>query len=145
MKKEDKEFLIKFIKFETYILQFILKYPRKIYYLIFNKGYVIHYLELNIFHASKLLKSQFLWIVIVTSLFNKTQDFHEYTHLFYNNNWALSLKKDFCDLSIIEKFIQAFTCHKKLELFNLVYIYYFTVQGHIPAVEVAIIIPILLK
>jgi hypothetical protein len=65
-------------------------------------------------------------------------------HLFYDLEWQLNISNSFADLDTINKFKEAITDHKKLELLNLQYICYLAVKGHIPVTKAAIIIPMLL-
>lgn len=137
--------MTKLISFETYIFCFMFKFSEKIYCLMIDEDHAIHNSDSDIFCAIKLLKLNFLWIVLVTSLLNKTRDFYRYSHLFYNENWFLTLEKEFNDLDIIEKFSNASIIHKRLELFNSVHICQLVIQDHISSLEVTITILMLLQ
>ncbi len=136
--------MTKLILFKTYVLCFIFKFPEKIYCLMIDKDHAICNSNLNIFCVIKLLKLNFLWIISAIFLLNKTRDFYRYSHFFYNENWFLTLEKEFNDLDIIKKFSNAFIIHKKLELFNSIHIHWLVIQNHIPSLEAAITISMLL-
>lgn len=131
--------------FETFVLKFQSKFPGKIYRMVVDEGHAVRHPDSGISRAVKLLRPNFLWLVTATPLLNKTRDFYGYSHLFYDKTWNLRLNAEFSDLPTIEKFKQASSGPEKLELLNPINIRYLAVGGHIPAVEAAVAIPILLR
>jgi hypothetical protein len=132
-------------EFDTYLVNYTSRFPRKVYRVIVDEGHVVRHPGSGISRAIKLLQPSFLWLMTATPLLNKTRDFYGYSQLLYNNDWSLDLSRDFTKLSTLEKYEKAQSEHEVLELFNPLYIRRLATKGHLDAAVAAITIPLLMR